>query len=111
MYGITECLLLHTGQYTNVTTCEGKVSSPVEIDCQFNSTLNQSIVPSSSSFLWWKDGNMLNNISKTMIVDPFTPGDAGNYRCEVHYHDHVTFCGQVQLKVGKYLLISLAIPV
>ena len=101
MYGITECLLLHTGQYANVTTCEGKISSPVEIDCQFNSTLNQSIVPSSSSFLWWKDGNMLNNRSKTIIFDLFSPSDAGSYWCEVQNDDHVMiFCGQVQLKVG-----------
>ena len=80
-----------------MTICEGRVSSVIEIDCQFNYTLNQS---SSLSYLWWKDGSMLSNNSTTIIFDPFIPSDAGSYQCEAHNDDHVIFCGQVQLKVG-----------
>ena len=48
---------------------------------------------------------MLNQSSKAIIFDPFSPLDAGSYRCEAHDDsDHVIFCGQIQLKVGELLL-------
>ena len=80
-----------------MTTCEGRVGNVVEIDCQFNYTLNQSL-----SYHWWKDGNNLNKTSKSIVFDLFNPSDAGRYRCEVHDDDDddVIFCGRVQLKVG-----------